>query len=171
MTALTTVVRRHGVLVLAALLVAAAAVAFWQADVARGRDNVGNHAVVGVAATTEVQSAVSSALVRVFSYDYADPAPTQQAADDLLAGRAREQYDLLFAALQEKAPGQQLVLTAQVQVAAVKELTARSATLLVFLDQASQRATDQESAVSAAQLSVRATRTGDTWKVTGIEPL
>ena len=171
MNAVLTVVRRHGVLVLTVLLLAAAAVAFWQAGVARDKDNVGNHAVVDAPATTEVQSAVASALVRVFSYDYNNPGPTQQAADDLLDGKAREQYDLLFAALEEKAPGQQLVLTAQVQVAAVKELTGRSATLLVFLDQASQRATDKESAVSAAQLAVRATRTGDTWKVTGIEPL
>ena len=166
-----TLARRHWALVLTVLLLAAAAAAFWQADVARGKDNVGNHAVVDAPGTTEVQSAVASALVRVFSFDYANPAPTQQAADDLLDGKARAQDDLLFAALQEKAPGQQLVLTAQVQVAAVEQLTARSATLLVFLDQASQRATDQESAVSAAQLSVHATKTGNTWKVTGIEPL
>jgi Mce-associated membrane protein len=166
-----TLVRRHWALVLTVLLLAASAIAFRQADVARDKDNVANHAVVDAVATTEVQSAVSSALVRVFSYDYADPGPTEQAADDLLDGKAREQYDLLFTALQEKAPGQQLVLTAQVQVAAVKELTDRSATLLVFLDQASQRATDKESSVSAAQLSVRATKSGDTWKVTGIEPL
>ncbi|WP_408899677.1 hypothetical protein ACJ5H2_04325 [Nocardioides sp. R1-1] len=171
MSAATTVVRRHAALVLAALLLAGAAVAFWQADRVRDTDHVGNHAVVDTDATTRVQSAVASALVRVFSYDYNDPAPTEQAADSLLAGQAREQYDLLFSALEEKAPGQQLVLTAQVQVAAVKELSERSATLLVFLDQASQRASDEESAVSAAQLSVTATKKGGDWRITGIEPL
>jgi len=164
-------VRRHVALVLTVLLLAAAAVAFWRADVARGTDHVANHAVVDAAATTAVQSAVASALVRVFSYDYSDPGPTQQAADDLLEGDARRQYDLLFAALQDKAPGQQLVLTAQVQVAAIEELTARTARLLVFLDQASQRATDEESAVSAAQLVVRATKTGSMWRISGIDPL
>jgi len=165
------VVRRHWPLVVAVLLLAGAAVAFWQADRERNTDNVGNHAVVDAAATGEVQSAVASALVRVFSYDYNNPEPTQQAADDLLAGQAREQYDVLFAALEDKAPGQQLVLTAQVQVAAVQQLSDRAATLLVFLDQASQRASDQESAVSAAQLSVRAAKSGGDWRITGIEPL
>jgi len=171
MTTASHTLRRHWPLVLAALLLAAAAVAFWQADRVRATDHVGNHAVVDADATTDVQSAVSAALVRVFSYDHADPAPTEQAADELLDGQAREQYDLLFAQLQEKAPGQQLVLTAQVQVAAVKELTDDAATLLVFLDQASQRASDEESSVSAAQLAVEAERVDGSWRITGIEPL
>ena len=84
---------------------------------------------------------------------------------------AREEYDLLFASLEERAPGQKLLLTAQVQVAAVKELRGDTAKLLVFLDQASQRATDDESSVSAAQLAVDAERIDGTWRITGITPL
>lgn len=165
------VLRKHGILLVALLLLAGAGFAFWQADRARSADNVANHAVVDDPGTTEVQSAVAAALVRVLSFDYNDPAPTEQAADDLLAGQAREQYDTLFAALKEKAPGQKLVLTAQVQVAAVKKLEGDKATLLVFLDQASQRESDKEATYSAAQLSVEAERRDGDWKVTGIQPL
>jgi Mce-associated membrane protein len=151
-----TVIRRHGLLVLAGLLLVAAAVVFLQADRARETDHVGNHA---------------QALVRVFSFDHSDPEPTQLAADELLAGEARAEYDVLFASLEERAPGQKLLLTAQVQVAAVKELRGDTAKLLVFLDQASQRATDDESSVSAAQLAVDAKRIDGTWRITGITPL
>ena len=57
------------------------------------------------------------------------------------------------------------------QVAAVKTLDADSAELLVFLDQASQRSTDKESSISAAQLNVEAAKVDGTWKVTGLDPL
>ena len=171
MSALLGTVCRHAALVLAVLLLVGAGVAFWQADRARSTDHVGNRALVDDRATTDVQSAVAAALVRVLSYDYSNPAPTEEAADQLLAGRARAQYDTLFDQLKEKAPGQQLTLTAQVQVAAVKELRGNHAELLVFLDQASQRATDEEASYSAAQLTVQAERNDDVWRITGIEPL
>lgn len=162
---------RHWPLLVAVLLALGAGVAFWQADEARGTDNVGNHAQVDDATTTEVQSEVSAALVRVFSFDYSDPKPTEQAADELLAGEARAEYDQLFSALEEKAPGQKLVLTAQVQVAAVQELTGDRAKLLVFLDQASQRASDDESSISAAQLSIDAERVDRHWRIVALRPL
>lgn len=166
-----TLLRRHLLLVLAAVVLVAGGLAFWQADRIRDVDNVGNHAVVDATRTTEVQSAVASALVRVFSFAYDDPEPTEQAARELLTGKASEEYALLFKSLEEKAPGQKLVLTAQVQVAAVKELDGDKASLLVFLDQASQRVTDKESTVSAAQLSVGAQRVDGTWRITSITPL
>lgn len=166
-----TLLRRHLLLVLAAVVLVAGGLAFWQADRTRDVDNVGNHAVVDATRTTEVQSAVASALVRVFSFAYDDPEPTEQAARELLTGKASEEYALLFKSLEEKAPGQKLVLTAQVQVAAVKELDGDKASLLVFLDQASQRVTDKESTVSAAQLSVGAQRVDGTWRITSITPL
>lgn len=162
---------RHWPLLLVVVLLVGAGIAFWQADRARGTDNVGNHALVDDAATAEVQSAVGAALVRVFSFDYSDPAPTHRAAEELLAGDARKEYDQLFAALEEKAPGQKLVLTAQVQRAAVQELEGDRAKLLVFLDQASQRASDEESSISAAQLSIDAERVDGDWRIVALRPL
>lgn len=163
--------RSHLLLVVAVLLIAAAATLQVLAVSARGEDNVGNRALVDAAATDTLKADVGTALVRLFSYDAANPEPTRQAADELLAGKARQQYDLLFDTLEKKAPGQRLTLTAEVQVAAVKELEGDKGSLLVLLDQASQRASDKEASLSAAQLSIDVERIGRTWKVTGIQPL
>ncbi|WP_370618392.1 hypothetical protein [Mumia sp. Pv 4-285] len=163
--------RQHLVLILSAIMLAVGVVGLWTAYDIRSADAAQNLAVVDEEATAAVQSEVSQALVSVLSYDYADPTPTEQAADAVLAGDARTEYDKLFASLQERAPGQQLTLTAQVQVAAVKTLTDDSAELLVFLDQSSQRATDKEASVSAAQLAVDAEKVDGAWKVTGLTPL
>lgn len=171
MTTLLPLLRRHVILALAAALLIGGGLAFWQADRTRDVDNVGNHALVDDSATTDLQSAVAAALVRIFSFSYDDPEPTRQAAEELLSGAARDEYDLLFASLEDRAAGQELVLTAQVQVAAVKELHGDTASLLVFLDQASQRIADKESSVSAAQLSIDAERVDGTWLITGITPL
>ena len=54
------------------------------------------------------------------------------------------------------------------QPVAVTELEDDTASALVFLDQPSQRATDQEATISAAQLSVTATRKGGTWTTTDL---
>jgi Mce-associated membrane protein len=155
----------------AAVMLAVGIVGFAKAHGLRSGDAQRNHALVDATGTAEVQSQVSQALVKVFSYDYSNPTVTQQAAAQLLAGKARTQYDTLFKTLQEKAPGQQLVLTAQVQTAAVKTLTDSTATLLVFLDQSSQRKSDAEASVSAAQIAVDATKIDGIWKVTGLDPL
>lgn len=130
-----------------------------------------NNALIDAAATAEVQAQVSQALTRVLSYDFEDPQATEDAAERYLAGAAREEYETLYATLEEQAPDQQLVLSAQVQVAGVKQLDEDVAELLVFLDQASHRASDEEASVSAAQLSVTAERDGDAWTITGLQIL
>ncbi|GAA3661444.1 hypothetical protein GCM10022237_21710 [Nocardioides ginsengisoli] len=134
-------------------------------------DHVANHAVVDPSATAQVQTAVSKALTQVFSYDTSDAAPTQQAADLLLVGQARRDYDLLFAALRKQAAGQQITQTATVQAAAVTALRGDRATLLVFLDQAAQRASDHQAQYAAAQLRVEARRTKGVWMISAITTL
>lgn len=158
-------------LAIVVVMVAAGAIGYVAARQVHHRPELRNQALINPVATAQVQSEVSHALVEVLSYDYANPAPTQQAAEQLLAGAARDQYDTLFKTLQQKAPGQKLVLTAQVQSAAVKTLTDDTATLLVFLDQASQRVTDKQASVSAAELQIDAARIDGQWKVTGLTPL
>jgi Mce-associated membrane protein len=158
-------------LALAVALVAVGGLGFWRAHELRSTPAAANLAVVDATATADVQSEISRALVRVLSYDYSDPTITAQAADEVLAGKARDEYDVLFASLQERAPGQKLVLSAQVQVAAVQELTEDRASLLVFVDQSSQRTSDKEASISAAQLSVTARKSGDDWQITRLQPL
>ena len=159
------------VLALALLVAIAGGACWWSAAALREDPAVANLAVHDAAATGRVQDEVSRALVSVLSYDWSDPAASERAADEVLGGAARREYDELVATLHEKAPDQQLVLTAQVQSVGVKELTERHAELLVFLDQTSRRADDDEASVSAAQLAVTAERVSDRWRITGLTPL
>ncbi|GAA1743311.1 hypothetical protein [Aeromicrobium alkaliterrae] len=157
--------------VLAAVLAIVGAYGLWQANELRSTPAADNLAVVDASLTAEVQSFVTQGLTQVLTYNWADPDTTTAAADQVLAGDARSEYDTLFADLQEKAPGQQLTLTASVQSVAVKEMTEDSAVVLVFLDQTSQRASDQQASISAAQLSVTAEKSGGTWTITELRIL
>ncbi|KRF19030.1 hypothetical protein ASG90_03885 [Nocardioides sp. Soil797] len=132
---------------------------------------VENEALSDKATTSEVSTAVAKALTGVLSYDYADPSVSEKIADNVLTGDAREEYDRLFEAMSEKAPGQKLVLTAQVQASAVKELKDDDAKLLVFVDQVSQRAQDKEASLSAAQLQITAKMVDGAWTITELQPL
>jgi len=170
-TTATTTTKRWIGITLAALLLALGIFGWWRyIDLNSGAG--GNHAISNAKATGQVQSAVAQGLERVLSYDYQQPEATKQAAAAVLTGDASKEYDRLFGDLQDKAPDQKLVLTARVSAAGVVELTADEATLLVFVDQSSRRAKDKNASVSAAQLSVTASKDSKgTWTITGLKPL
>ncbi len=64
------------------------------------------------------------------------------------------------------------MLTAKVSTAGVTELEGDHAELLVYVDQSSRRAGEDQANVSAAQLSVTARKSSaGTWQVTGLRPL
>lgn len=130
-----------------------------------------NRAVVDEQATAEVVGQVDTALQRVLSYRYSAPDATKAAAQQVLVGDAAHQYDVLFQALQKKAAGQQLTLSAHVVTAGVTMLTDSRAELLVFLDQVSTRASDGTTSTSAAQLRVAAVRGGGGWRISELVPL
>lgn len=130
-----------------------------------------NLAVVDEQATAAVVGQVDTALQRVLSYRYSAPEATKAAAQQVLVGDAAHQYDVLFRALQQKAAGQQLTLSAHVVTAGVTSLSATHAELLVFLDQSSTRASDGTTSTSAAQLRVAAVRTGNRWRISELVPL
>lgn len=164
--------QRIAVAVVAVVALVVGAVGWWQyADLTTG-PAADNAALVDEKATAEVQSQVAVALERVLTYDHADPAPTEESAKSLLAGKARTEYETLFTALQEQAPGQKLVLTAKVSAAGVTELEGDRASLLVYVDQSSRRAGEDQANVSAAQLAVTAERSAaGSWQVTSLRPL
>lgn len=163
--------RRTIVVALAVLALVGGLVAWGATWQERSTDAARNGAVVDVTDSGTVQREVSSALARVLAYDAASPDQTQAAASELLVGTAREEHETLFASLVERAKDQQLVMDVEVQAAAVQQLHGDEATLLVFLDQTSRRATDQEASVAAAQLVVDARRVDGTWKVSGLRVL
>ena len=157
---------------IAAVVFVALGVAFEiRAHSLRSPASVKNHALSDTAATSEVISQVSAALNKVLSYDYQNPAGTEQASSQLLTGDASNQYKTLFTALQQKAPGEKLTLRCKVVVAGVTQLHGNTAQLLVFLDQSSTRASDKQSSTSAAQLDITAVKQGDTWKISELLPL
>lgn len=166
-----TIMRKNLAVLGALVMLVVGGVGWWMAVDPGGSSAADNRAVIDATASAQVQSEVSRGLTQVLSYDYADPGRTTSALDAVLSGAARKEYDTLFASLQERAPGQQLVLTAAVQGAAVKELTGDTAKLLVFLDQSSRRADDKEASVSAAQLAVTAKKVNGAWTITGLKPL
>lgn len=127
----------------------------------------GNTALTDSAATRRVTGEVSTALSRIFSYSPDTLTRTRQAADELLAGNAAEQYATLFAQVEQQVPGQHLTLTSRVVRAGVSRLTDSTAHLLVFLDQTSRRAGGRP-ANAAAQVSVTAELHGGHWRITDI---
>ncbi|GAA4758525.1 hypothetical protein GCM10023350_50420 [Nocardioides endophyticus] len=159
------------VVALAVALLVVAAVLAWQTRTLQDDPALENRAQLDKTIQEDVITVVSRGLTQVLSYDYNQPDATRAFADQVLAGQAREEYDTLFASLQDRAPGQKLTLTAQVQVSGVEDLTGSKATLLVFVDQKSFREKDKEASVSAAQLDITAERKGATWVITGLKPL
>ncbi|WP_183407659.1 nuclear transport factor 2 family protein [Nocardioides marmoriginsengisoli] len=147
-------------------------VAGWTRAISLRHDSpASNAALVDAGRTEELVTAISQSLTQVLSYDYQDPGLTNAAADRVLTGPARDEHTTLFEELRKKAPGQKLVLSAEIQAAGVVTLSGDRATVLVFLDQSSLRAGDKEATVSAAQLSVSAVRVDGAWKISGLRPL
>ena len=156
---------------LAVALLIVAAVLAWQTRTLQDDPALENRAMLDNSIQEGAITAVSRGLSQVLSFDYSQPDATRAFADQILDGQARKEYDTLFASLQDRAPGQELTLTAEVQIAGVEELGSSEATLLVFVDQKSLRKQDKEASVSAAQLRVTAERKGDRWVITGLKPL
>ncbi|MGW2813413.1 hypothetical protein [Streptomyces sp. NPDC001415] len=127
----------------------------------------GNHALTDASATTQVIGDVSNTLGKVFSYVPQDTRATEDAAKELLGGRAAGQYAALFGELKQRVAEQKLSLTTHVVRAGVTRLTHGTAELLVFLDQRAQR-DGKPATTAAAQLSISAQLTDGHWQITDI---
>jgi Mce-associated membrane protein len=133
----------------------------------------GNAALTDTARTSEVKGAVTQAVNAVFSYDYADTARTDSAAERVLTGRAVQQYATMLAQVRAQAPAQKLVLTTTVTDTGVESLTADRARVLVFADQrntaTARSATPASTTYAAAMFAVDAVRQDGTWKIAAID--
>jgi Mce-associated membrane protein len=127
-----------------------------------------NHALVDPAATSKVIGDVNAALGKVFSYRYDNTAATEQAAKETLKGNAQNQYNDLFAQVQQQAPAQKLMLSTNVVDSGVTMLQGEHAQLLVFLDQSATRGDNNQSSLAAAELTVTAQCQGDHWVITDL---
>ncbi|MFI6649326.1 hypothetical protein ACIBI8_17160 [Streptomyces sp. NPDC050529] len=127
-----------------------------------------NRALTDSMATTQVAGDVTNALGKVFSYGPADIAATKASAQQLLAGKALQQYAALFGQVEKQSADQKLTLTTHVVRAGVTRLTDDSAQLLVFLDQVYERK-GKAASTAAAQLSVTAQLREGRWTIVDIK--
>lgn len=156
-------------MVVAAVLAAAGGLLYAGTAQMRDSDAATNRAVTDTAETQTVLTEVGRAVETIFSYSYRDPAATERAAGQLLAGTAKAEYDQLFVQVTRHAPEQRLTLTTRVAAAGVRELRGGRATVLVFLDQSYTYGDGRPARTAAAQLAVTARRDGPQWKITEIE--
>ena len=161
------------VVLLAAAAVVLVAAGVWlvvDAHGMRASASARNRALVDTAATAEVNASVTNSLNKIFSYSFDKTEVTEQAATNVLRGRALDTYRQLFAQVRALAPQQKLVLTTRVVSSAVQYLDGDHAQLLVFLDQSATRADNNSTSAAAAQLSITAKREGDMWIITDLTP-
>ena len=154
-------------IVIGVVAVVLAGLAFWfrgEADNLTSGDT--NTALTDPGQTSQAVGQIKDAIEKTFSYNYTDLDSTQRAVEDLLTGKARCEYDLLFKALKEQAPAQQSVLATTVRDIALVRLEGDRAEALVFIDQSSTRADVNNSASVGAQFGVHAQKQGDQWKIT-----
>ncbi|WP_329539646.1 hypothetical protein [Streptomyces sp. NBC_01358] len=154
--------------VLAVVLLAAGGAFYVAGRQLRDTPATSNKALTDSAATTQVAGDVTNALGKVFSYGPGDTAATKASAQQLLAGKALQQYAALFGQVEKQAADQKLTLTTHVVRAGVTRLTHDSAHLLVFMDQVYERK-GKAASTAAAQLSVTARLQQSRWTIVEID--
>ncbi|MFD3652979.1 hypothetical protein [Streptomyces sp. NPDC058620] len=155
---------------LTVLLGTFAAWSFTSAGQLRDDPSRQNTALTDIARTSEVKGRITEAVGAVFSYNYASPATSQQAAKKYLVGKAVGQHEEMLAEVRAQAPKQKLVLTTTVTESGVELLDGDRARLLVFADQSNTRTGKaDETTYAAAMFAVDAVRRGDNWRISAID--
>ncbi|GLZ30544.1 hypothetical protein Lesp02_27330 [Lentzea sp. NBRC 105346] len=126
-------------------------------------------ALVDANATSEVNGQVREGVEKAFSYNFADVAATEKAANELLTGKAKCQYNAVFGPVKTLAPEQKLVVTVKVVASAVSSLKDDHATVLVFVDQVTTRTTDNQTGGGTAMLRAGAQKADGRWKIDNME--
>ncbi|WP_326595725.1 hypothetical protein [Streptomyces sp. NBC_01803] len=133
-----------------------------------------NTALSDPVATSEVIGTVSQAVNELFSYDFASPERTASAAEEWLTGDAVEQHATLLAPVLEAGEEQRMVLTTTVTHAGVEVIEGDRARLLLYADQSSAQAAEEdeeeaETLYAPAALAVEAVHRDGHWLIAGIE--
>ncbi|GAA1243994.1 hypothetical protein GCM10009676_32120 [Prauserella halophila] len=157
------------VLLVAGLLLAGAAV-FFQIKGSEARAATSNTALVDGPATAEVKEAMEKAAERLFSIDHNNLGKTEEAAEELLAGGEVEQkYDALMGEIKRLAPEQKIVVTVHAARSAVVNLDGDRARVMVLIDQAATRPSDDQPAVGGAAMWLETEKRDGEWKVTNLD--
>lgn len=156
--------------VLAAVTVLAAAGAGWSAIRADAVAN-GNAAFSDREATRELRDEIGNAVKAVFSYDHADLARTERAAERVLIGEAVGQYRTSFSAAREQASAQRVVRSTTIRSTGVRELYGDRARLLVVVDQRTLTADMRPQRSTTACLDIVAEQVDGSWRIAKISVL
>ncbi|MFJ6014795.1 hypothetical protein [Streptomyces sp. NPDC092952] len=155
---------------LTVLLGAFAAWAFGSAADLRDDPSRQNTALTDIARTSEVKGQISDAVGAVFSYNYAAPERSEEAAAGHLVGKAVQQHKDMLAQVRAQGQKQKLVLTTTVTDSGVELLDGDRARLLIFADQSNTRTgASDETTYAAAMFAVDAVRRGGTWRISSID--
>ncbi|MCX5108041.1 hypothetical protein OOK13_05815 [Streptomyces sp. NBC_00378] len=155
---------------LTVLLGAFAAWAFTSAGSLRDDPSRQNTALTDIGRTSEVKGQIADAVGAVFSYNYASPANSEEAARTHLVGKAVQQHKDMLAQVRAQGQKQKLVLTTTVTDSGVELLDGDRARLLIFADQSNTRTgKSDETTYAAAMFAVDAVRRGDTWRISAID--
>jgi Mce-associated membrane protein len=163
-----------GTVALIVVAVVLAGLAVWFRGEANSRSegaDTGNQALTDTARASEAIGQLRSAIEKSLTYNYTDLDSTARAVKDNLSGKALCEYDKLFGQVQKLAPEQKLVLTTRVREIGLTRLEGDHAQLLVFVDQTTTRADQNQTTASGAQFAINAERQDNRWKITAFDML
>jgi Mce-associated membrane protein len=116
-------------------------------------------------AAREAQVAAERAVVPVLSYDYEHLDEDQRAAQALMTGKYRAEYDKLFTVLEENAPETQTRVTASVVASGIVRASADRVQVLVFVDRPTTNKLSAEPVVYKDQVTLSMQLVDGTWLV------
>jgi Mce-associated membrane protein len=116
-------------------------------------------------ATRQAQAGAERAIVPVLSYDASDMKGSQQAAEAYLTADYRDQYDRLFAVLEENAGRTGTVVTAEVVASAVVRSGDDRVSVLLFVNRPTTNKKVKEPVVYKDQVTVTMQKVGASWLI------
>jgi Mce-associated membrane protein len=119
----------------------------------------------GGSAARDAQVAAERAVVPVLSYDYEHLEDGQRAAQALMTGSYREEYDKLFTVLEENAPQTRTKVTASVIASGIVRATDSRVQVLVFVDRPTTNKLSAEPVVYKDQVTLSMQLVDGEWLV------
>ncbi|MCF6379081.1 J domain-containing protein [Nocardioides KLBMP 9356] len=116
-------------------------------------------------AARAAQVAAERAVVPVLSYDYEHLDEDQKAAQALMTGSYRQEYDKLFTVLEENAPETQTKVTASVVASGIVRASDDRVQVLVFVDRPTTNKLNPEPVVYKDQVTLSMQLVDGTWLV------
>jgi len=160
---------RRGLIAGAALGLFAAGPAASATSVAQDITGPGNHAVIEPDETAAVLKRANQLCEQLFSYDYTTIDQLKERVDELTVGKATEQLDELFGAVEAQVISGQAVLRSTVAESAVRYLAKDDAQVLVYLDQTSTSSTSGKEIESGGMLLTSLRRVDGEWLLSDVD--